>query len=134
MALKPQARSLLGLALLVLAALSAQSWWTRQLRAEVGTEVAKLARAGDIHMLSSDTCGICDQARLWMRKHEVAFTECSIERDSACRAAFEARRAPGTPVLLVRGRVLLGFSPQRLRAALAAPALAPVPAATTAPA
>lgn len=117
---RPQARSLLGLALLVLAALSAQAWWTARLRANVGAEVAALARPGDIHMLSSDSCGICDQARHWFITHRVPFTECSIERDSACRAAFDARRAPGTPVLLVRERVLLGFSPERLRAALAA--------------
>jgi hypothetical protein len=117
---KPQARSLIGLALLVLAALSAQSWWTGHLRAEVGAEVAALARPGDIHMLSSDSCGICDQARRWFVANHVPFTECSIERDGACRAAFDARLAPGTPVLLVRERVLLGFSPEQLRAALTA--------------
>ena len=117
---KPQARSLLGLALLVLAALAAQNWWTGHLRAGLGEEVAALAQTGDIHMLSSDSCGICDEARRWFTAHRVPFTECSIERDSACRAAFDARMAPGTPVLLVRGRVLLGFSPERLRAALMA--------------
>jgi hypothetical protein len=119
---RPQARSLLGLAVLVLAALAAQSWWARHLRASVGAEVAALARPGDIHMLSSDSCGVCDQARRWFITHHVPYTECSIERDSACRAAFDARLAPGTPVLLVRERALLGFSPERLRAALAAPA------------
>lgn len=122
MALKPQARSLLGLALLVLAALAAQAWWTRHLRADAAADVVALARPGDIHMLSSDSCGVCDQARRWFIAHQVPFTECSIERDSACRASFEARMAPGTPVLLVRGRTLLGFNAQSLRAALAAPA------------
>lgn len=119
---KPPARSLLSLALLVLAALAAQAWWSGHLRASVGAEVAALAKPGDIHMLSSDSCGICDQARHWFVANRVPFTECSIERDSACRAAFDARLAPGTPVLLVRQQVLLGFSPERLRAALSAPA------------
>ena len=113
---------MIGLALLVLAALSAQAWWSARYRANVGAEVAALAKAGDIRMLSSDSCGICDQARRWFIAHHVPFTECSIDRDSACRTDFEARLAPGTPVLLVRERVLLGFSPERLRAALAAPA------------
>ncbi len=120
MQLTPRARSLLGLALLVLGAVSAQSWWTARLRADVGAEVAALARPGDIHMISSDTCAICVQARRWFLAHGVPYTECSIERDAACRADFEARLAPGTPVLLVRERVLLGFSPERLRDTLSA--------------
>jgi hypothetical protein len=48
----------------------------------------------------------------------VAFSECSIERDADCRAAFERLRAPGTPVFLVRGQVELGFNPMRLKARL----------------
>jgi len=121
MALSSQTRSLLGLAFVVLAAMSAQAWWSAHHRADLGADVAALAKAGDIHMLSSDNCAICDQARRWLVEHTVPFTECSIERDSVCRADFEASRAPGTPVLLVRERLLLGFSPERLRTALAAP-------------
>jgi glutaredoxin len=73
-------------------------------------------------MLSSDDCSICVVARRWFNTHGVVFSECSIERDAACRADFEARGAPGTPVLLVRGVPQLGFSPERLRAALERPA------------
>ena len=120
MQLTPQARSLLGLALLVLAALAAQAWWTARVRGNAGVQVAALARPGDIHMLSSDICAVCVQARRWFVTHGVPFTECSIERDDACRVSFDAHLAPGTPVLLVRKRVLLGFSPERLRDALAA--------------
>lgn len=115
---RPSARSLLALALLVAAALAAQSWWGGRLRAELGAEVAALARPGDIQMLSSDVCPVCEQARRWFTAHAVPFSECSIERDSACRARFEALGAAGTPVLVVRGRPQLGFSPQRLQAAL----------------
>jgi len=114
-------RALLGLALLVAAVAGGQQWSVAHQRADVGTAVAALARPGDIHMLSSDTCSICVVARRWFTTHGVAFTECSIERDAACRADFEARRAPGTPVLLVRGVPQLGFSPERLRSALQRP-------------
>jgi hypothetical protein len=48
----------------------------------------------------------------------VAYTECSIERDAACKADFEASRSPGTPVLLVRRQVMVGFNPERLLAGL----------------
>jgi hypothetical protein len=59
-------------------------------------------------------------ARRWFTTHSVTFSESGIEREAACRADFEARRAPGTPVMLVRGVPQLGFSPERLRAALEA--------------
>ena len=59
-----------------------------------------------------------------MQQHDVPFSECFIERDTACAAQFEAARAPGTPVLLVRGQALVGFDAQRVRDTLsgAAPA------------
>jgi glutaredoxin len=117
---KPSPRALLGLALLVAAVAGAQQWWAAHRRGDVGGAVAPLARPGALHMISSDDCSICVVARRWFNTHGVAYTECSIERDAACRADFEARRAPGTPVLLVRGVPQLGFNPERLRAALEA--------------
>jgi hypothetical protein len=53
-----------------------------------------------------------------MTAHQVPFTECSIERDRACQADFQATLSPGTPVLLVRGRTLVGFSADRVLDAL----------------
>ena len=114
-------RQLLQLALLVAVVAGVQQAWVASHRASAAAEVATLARPGDIHMISSDSCGICDVARRWFTQHAVPFSECSIERDLACRAAFEATMAPGTPVMVVRGRVLLGFSPEQLRVTLALP-------------
>ena len=113
--------SLIGLVLLVMAVSAASSWWADRAKARIGDEVAALAVPGDIRMLSSDTCSICAEARSWFAANRVAFTECSIERDPACRADFEALRAPGTPVLLVRGAAQVGFDPQRLLGALLPP-------------
>jgi hypothetical protein len=48
----------------------------------------------------------------------VPFSECLIERDAQCQADFDATRAPGTPVILVRGVPQLGFNPERVHAAL----------------
>lgn len=111
-------RSLLGLVALVLVLTAASEWWTRRAEAQLGQQVAALAKAGDIRMLASDTCGICVVARRWMTEHQVPFAECTIERDDACKAEFEALRAAGTPVMVVRGQPQLGFNPERLRAAL----------------
>jgi glutaredoxin len=116
--MKMTLRSWLGLGLVMAAAAGAQQWAAASHRASVGAEVAALVQAGSIHMMVSDSCAICEVARRWFVQHGVAFSECSIERDSACRTAFEATRAPGTPVLVINGRTTVGFSPERVRTAL----------------
>ena len=107
-----------GLVLLVLGVSAASQWWAGSQERSLGREVAALAQPGDIHMMSSDTCAICSVARHWFIEHRVAFTECSVERDDACRASFEATGAVGTPVMVVRGQPQLGFLPARLKGAL----------------
>ena len=111
-------RTLLGLAVWLLLVSSVSRWWVGHQERQLGEQVAALAQPGDIRMLSSETCAICVQARSWFTEHRVAFSECLIERHEACRQAYEAQQAPGTPVIVVRGRAQLGFSPQRLQAAL----------------
>jgi glutaredoxin len=111
-------RSIFGLILLVLAVSAASQWWAGRSQAQLGEKLSALARPGDIKMLSSTTCAYCSVARQWMRQHEVAFDECLIETDAACAARFEALRAPGTPVLLVRGQLQTGFDAQRVLGAL----------------
>lgn len=111
-------KSLLGLVLLVLAVSTASQWWAGRQERQIGDQVAALAQPGDIHMLASATCGVCVAARSWFTEHRVPFSECVIEHDAACRQAFDALQAPGTPVMLVRGQPQLGFSPERLLDAL----------------
>lgn len=93
-------------------------WWSQRQQHLVGSEVAALARPGDIRMLSSETCVACARARAWLREHRVAFSECLIERDAQCRADFEGTRAPGTPVIVVRGVPRAGFDPESVRRGL----------------
>jgi glutaredoxin len=94
--------------------------WQGHREQDVGQRIAAAAAPGELRMISSETCGICTQARRWFTEHEVAFSECFVERDAACRAEFEMLRAPGTPVILVRGRPQLGFSPPRIAESLGA--------------
>jgi len=116
--MKPTARSLLGLAALVLTISAASQWWSARQRAQIGAQVAALAQAGDIRMLASETCSICASARVWFTQNRIPFSECLIERDAACRADFLASASPGTPVLQVRGRNFVGFSPGTVLEAL----------------
>ena len=113
-----QQRSLGGLLVLVLVVNAGSSLWARHYQANLGETVAQRAQPGDIQMLSSDSCSICVVARQWFTAHGVAFNECSIERDAACRQKFEVSLAPGTPVLIVRGQMQVGFNAERVAAAL----------------
>jgi glutaredoxin len=119
--MSPRLRSglwLLGVVLAVSGASEARRAWSAE---RLGREVAALARPGDIAMLASDSCIYCAEARAWFGAHRVSFSECSIERDAACSARFRALMSPGTPVLVVRGRVDVGFDAERVRERLAAP-------------
>ena len=116
--MNPRLRSTLSLLALVLLVWGASEAWRSWFADRLGRDVAALAQPGDIEMISSDTCVFCAQARTWFNANEVPFTECSIERDEACAARFRALMSPGTPVLLVRGKPQVGFSPQRVVQAL----------------
>ena len=117
MATRP--RSLLGLAALVVGVGVASQWWSASSERRLGAQLAAAARAGDIRMISSDTCVYCVSARRWMTEHGVGFDECFIERDAQCRTIYEATQARGTPTLIVRGKVQLGFDAARVLAGLA---------------
>jgi glutaredoxin len=109
---------LLSFVLLILCISGLSTWWASRQDARLGEAVSALVGPGDLRMLSSETCGICTAARLWFHQHGVPFEECFIERDTQCRTQFEALRASGTPVVLVRGVPEQGFSPRRLHTRL----------------
>jgi glutaredoxin len=114
-------RRFASLALLLLAVWGGtqglQMWSARQL----GNEAATNAKPGDIQMISSVSCVYCAKARAWFTEQKVPFTECFVERDAACAAQYRGLLAPGTPIILVRGQPQIGFSTQRVVAALRTP-------------
>ena len=114
----PKLRSLLTVIALVLGVGSAVQGLQAWSRDRLGSRVASSARPGDIHMVSSVICPYCADARAWFTDHGVAFTECFIERDEACASQYRALMAPGTPVMVVRGRRLVGFDAGAVAAAL----------------
>jgi glutaredoxin len=106
-ATRPQ---LLFLFVMLIGISTASSWWVRHKQEVAGGQAAALARAGDIQMFSSVTCGVCIEARQWFQQNQIAFNECLIEKDAACRSTFERSGAVGTPLIVVRGRALTGFN------------------------
>jgi len=117
---RPSTRALLGLMALVAAAGAGAGWWRDHLAQQLGLEIGRQARPGDIRMLSSQTCIFCAQARRWLTVQHIPFDECVIEQDAACAGQYRALGSPGTPVLVVRGQAQLGFSPQQVRDRLSA--------------
>jgi hypothetical protein len=111
----PRAKTLLTLAALLVVTSGGSAWWAARQQAELGQQVAALARPGDIRMLSSQTCAICMAAHAWFVAHRIPFSECKIETDAACLREYEAVGSPGTPVMVVRGQAEAGFSPTRLK-------------------
>ena len=72
-------------------------------------------------------CGPCHQAASYLEQRKVSFVLKDIEADGAAAREMQAKLAkagrPGgsIPVIDVRGRILVGFDPQALAAALSAP-------------
>ena len=111
---REQWRTLAGLAVVVALASGASQWWRSHLAGNIGEQLVTHARPGDIQMLSSTTCVFCTAARRWLDDQQVPFTECFIERDADCAARYQALGARGTPTLLVRGQMQLGYRPQQV--------------------
>ena len=131
----PSLRAWLGLGLLVLMVQGGSALWREHQAARWGPELARLARPGDIQMVSSLTCVYCERARRWMTRQQVPFTECFVERDAGCAARYQAWGADGTPIVWVRGELQLGFDAQRVRDRVASGLPGPATiAAVTAPA
>ncbi len=113
-------RSLPGLitvVVVVAAATQGFTWWSQH---RLGAQAAANARPGDIEMIASVDCIYCAAARAWFNENRVPFTECEVERDPVCAQKYRALMAPGTPVVLVRGKLLLGFDARAVADALAA--------------
>lgn len=111
--------SLSGLIAIVVIGAAAMQGFTAWSRARLAAQVAANAGPDDIHMIASATCAYCAAARAWFDENHVPFSACEIEHDAACAAAYDALLAPGTPVMLVRGRRLVGFSVEAVADALA---------------
>lgn len=110
-------RSILILAALIVGAgLAAQGLETLG-NSRLAASVRAQAQQNDIYMVSSVTCPYCAQARTWFADNGIPFSECFIERDETCAALYRTLLAPGTPLLIVRGKKLVGFSPKAIHSA-----------------
>ncbi|RZI85945.1 MAG: glutaredoxin family protein [Rubrivivax sp.] len=108
---------LAGLVAVFMGASQGLSWWAQE---RAGDLARQHARPGDITMYSTTNCLYCAKARRWLDEHQVPWRECNIDLSKACQQTFDAQGAPGTPLMLVKGRWHLGFDAEWLGEALQA--------------
>lgn len=81
---------------------------------------ADLQPHDQIILYGTSWCGACKQARAWLEARHIPYVEKDIERDSAAAAELASKaaqagfRPSSVPIIDVRGRLMIGFDPNRL--------------------
>ena len=75
--------------------------------------------APDVIMYTTKTCGYCVKARAWFTEQNVGWDERDIETSESARAEWIAQGGVGTPLILINGTRISGFSVDALTAELA---------------
>lgn len=92
--------------------------WQRINEAFIPPEPIPGIGPGEVVLYATAWCGYCEQTRRFLRARKVPFVEHDIERSEAARREFEALGGRGVPALLIRGKVVHGYSPRDILAAL----------------
>lgn len=95
---------------------------------KVGVPEVRAEGRAPVTIYSAEWCGACKQAMAWMKKNGVAFVERDVEKDPKAlddlRADAQKAGVPYSslarkvPVIVANGRVMSGFDPGALQAAL----------------
>ncbi|MGC1678051.1 MAG: glutaredoxin family protein [Candidatus Binataceae bacterium] len=67
---------------------------------------------------TQDQCSACHQAKEYLSRNQVAFTEKNITHDSVARDELIAKGFRATPVTMIDDQPILGFSLPQFRKAL----------------
>lgn len=107
-------RTLLSLAFL------AGAWSLSATPSIADTSASEAAKpAVDVIMYTTSTCGYCVKARSWFTERNVSWDERDIETSESARAEWIAQGGVGTPLILINGTRISGFSVDALTAELA---------------
>jgi glutaredoxin len=69
---------------------------------------------GKVTLLSAQWCGVCRQAKVYMKSRKIAFEEWDIDQSDYARSKMRELGATGVPVILVGKQKMVGFSPEGL--------------------
>ena len=87
----------------------------------------RVASAGVVVIYGAEWCSACHDAARYLRHKGIAYIEKDIEKDADAAREMQAKlaksglRAGSIPVIDVRGKVMVGFNPGEIDAALGIP-------------
>lgn len=73
----------------------------------------------EVIMYSTATCPYCEKARQWFTSNNVAWVERDVETSETARKQWQDMGALGTPVIVINGKRLNGFTEGALEAEIA---------------
>jgi glutaredoxin len=100
------------------------------LKAPAGAGAQVLSTGDGVVLYTAPGCGHCDRARKWFTEKGIPFTEKDVHADPAAVGEISALgRAQGVPesylssvpLINVKGKLLVGFDPRQVEAALGTP-------------
>lgn len=75
------------------------------------TPPAPIAVTKDVVMYTASWCGVCKQARAYMKEHKIPFKEYDVEKSDKGRRDFKKMGGHGVPIILVDDQRMDGFAP-----------------------
>ena len=78
-------------------------------------ENPSLSNAAGVVLYSTSWCGACKQAKAFLNRHGVAYTEYDVEKSTEGRRQFEALGGRGVPLLVINGTTVIGYNPDQMK-------------------
>lgn len=75
-------------------------------------------KSGAVTLYATKWCGYCTKTRALFKKHNIPYTEHDIEDSSEAARQMMAMGAYGVPVVIIGDKVIRGYQPAALLAAL----------------
>lgn len=106
--------------LLLTVALAAAGWGLVTLPVAMNANATEAAKASpEVIMYTTSTCSYCAKARTWFSSHDIAWDERDIESSADARQEWTQLGGKGTPLILINGNPVHGFSEAKIEAELA---------------
>lgn len=75
---------------------------------------------GQVVLYATDWCPYCEKTRALLAAKDIPYREMNIETSTEARRQYQRLAANGVPVLLVAGKVVRGYHPEKMEAVLEA--------------
>jgi glutaredoxin len=101
-------KSLVVILAVVLGSSSLWAWWQEEGAART---LLVNSHRGSLTLYTTSDCPYCAKARAWLDGHGITWRECNVDLNATCKQAYEARGAPGVPLVNANDQWHLGFDP-----------------------